>query len=272
MIYNRAFLPLIQKSTRLPFLILDKLHALLFKLIFGFLNFLLNKNIVSFHRMNSSSLSGEAHFPIEKSAPILFRRVDVNHLNGVVLSWFGNSGAPHVFGVTDLLLLEKDLVLLKEKISFTLLIVSDRDEQLSYFSHLPIDICFVPWSMDTVRAVLQKSDLVLIPNRRNEFSVCKSANRIVFSIMNNLPVIATTTKANEFFEGDIGRPGNWCELILEVLNNKQSWNSKVISAKQKIETHLSNERLADLWRDSMSLDVTAETAQINSKEHHASYV
>ena len=111
--------------------------------------------------------------------------------------WFGNHGAPYArFGIADLLDIQEPLEAIAREFAVELVVVSNR--LASYEQHikpLAIPSRFVEWSAQTLARELANASVVVVPNSRDAFSVCKSANRTATALMAGVPVAATSTPA-----------------------------------------------------------------------------
>ncbi|OQW71713.1 MAG: hypothetical protein BVN35_15360 [Proteobacteria bacterium ST_bin11] len=111
--------------------------------------------------------------------------------------WFGSHGADHAnFGMLDLLIIREELEKLACELPLELIVVSNNFSKFKqYISPMSIPTRYVEWTADSMTEYLQKADVVVIPNSLDEFSICKSANRTVLALSNNVPVVATSTPA-----------------------------------------------------------------------------
>jgi hypothetical protein len=66
---------------------------------------------------------------------------------------------------------------------------------------LPVPTEYLEWEPLKCAEWVQQSDVVIIPNRLNEFSRCKSPNRAVFALEKRVPVIATWTPGMTELDG-----------------------------------------------------------------------
>ena len=118
------------------------------------------------------------------------------------LIWFGHAGGGYGrFGLSDLVGIAPDLQLLAQRVKFTLIVVSnDRETYQRLVKPLPIDTRYVEWDSESIRQLIRTSDLTIVPNSRDPFAVCKSANRAVLSLSLGVPVVASRTPAMEVLE------------------------------------------------------------------------
>ncbi|URF03423.1 hypothetical protein [Cupriavidus campinensis] len=115
------------------------------------------------------------------------------------LLWFGNHGAVHGrFGMVDLVDIQADLERVAAECHVELVVVSNSVKKYAELIHpIRIPSRYVEWSSEAVQQELSRAAVVLVPNSRDPFSICKSANRTVLALQANVPVVATYTPALE---------------------------------------------------------------------------
>lgn len=115
--------------------------------------------------------------------------------NAAQLLWFGNHGAAYAeFGMLDLLRIKDELEATARETNVELVVVSNNLEKYqTYIQPMAIPSRYVEWSPASIDRELKRATVVLIPNSLDDFSICKSANRTVHALTNNLPVVATGT-------------------------------------------------------------------------------
>ncbi len=188
--------------------------------------------------------------------------VEFEQLQGPVLGWFGNCGSPGVFGISDLLILKNDLERLSKAKGSTLLVVTDNPLQLSLFSQLDLKICFVKWDLTTIYAAIQKMEIVLLPNRKNEFSICKSPNRAIFALLLGKPVVITSNQSNEFLNDCVLRAGDWYSAICDYLENPDKVADHVERSRKIILQTLSPDILGNKWFDELTSNETQQAFNV----------
>jgi hypothetical protein len=113
--------------------------------------------------------------------------------------WFGNHGASYAqFGMLDLLAIKNDLETVAKEFDVELVVVSNNyPKYVKHIQPLAIPNRYVEWSQDVISSCLASATLVVVPNSLDAFSLCKSANRTVLALQNDVPVVATPTPALE---------------------------------------------------------------------------
>lgn len=111
--------------------------------------------------------------------------------------WFGNHGSAHSdFGIQDLLYIREPLEKLATEFNLELIVVSNNLKKFNkYILPMAISTRYIEWSAHSLDKCLHDADVVVIPNNLDDFSICKSANRSVFALVRDLPVVATSTPA-----------------------------------------------------------------------------
>lgn len=111
--------------------------------------------------------------------------------------WFGTHGAAHAkFGMLDLLGIRGPLEQVAVEVPVELVVVSNNYQKYhDFIKPMAISSRYVEWSQDAMIEHLRAANVVIVPNSRDEFSLCKSANRTVMALSVGVPVVATYTPA-----------------------------------------------------------------------------
>jgi glycosyltransferase involved in cell wall biosynthesis len=111
--------------------------------------------------------------------------------------WFGQHGAPHAkFGMLDLLGIRDSLERIAAELPVELVVVSnDFQKYLKFIKPMAISSRYAEWNPHAMLKHLEVADVVIVPNSRDEFSLCKSANRTAMALTAGVPVVATRTSA-----------------------------------------------------------------------------
>lgn len=156
--------------------------------------------------------------------------------NAKKVIWFGNHGAKYAqFGILDLLPLRNSLEKAHTLTPIELVVISNnRDRFVKYIANFKCFTRYVEWSANAVESILQTGTVCLVPNSKDEFSICKSANRTVLSLNANVPVIATLTPGLKELESAIYCDDPYLGLI-ECLTQPAKAKEKVIQGKKLIK-------------------------------------
>jgi glycosyltransferase involved in cell wall biosynthesis len=106
--------------------------------------------------------------------------------------WFGNWGASHSnFGVASLLPAMRELRSVNKRIPLELVIVSNNEAIVdAAIRPFGVPVRYVAWSPEAVYAELDAADVALLTTGDDEFSVTKSANRVLQALSAGVPVVA----------------------------------------------------------------------------------
>lgn len=166
------------------------------------------------------------------------------------LIWFGHAGGGYGrFGLSDLVDIAPDLQLLAQRVKFTLIVVSnDRETYQRLVKPLPIDTRYVEWDSESIRQLIRTSDLTIVPNSRDPFAVCKSANRAVLSLSLGVPVVASRTPAMEVLESCV-MLDDWVEGSYRYLTDQNLVTEHLKQAQGVLEKEFGLDRIAGQWED-----------------------
>ncbi|MEP7729359.1 glycosyltransferase [Marinomonas primoryensis] len=162
--------------------------------------------------------------------------------------WFGNHGAAHAkFGMMDLLLIQTELESIANELSVELVVISNNVEK--YNKHiLPMVIPsrYIEWSAESMGQHFADADVVVIPSAKDDFSICKSANRTVLAMTNGVPVVATLTPALEDLRGAVIFD-DFDNGIRQYLTDKAFATSQVERGKAIIDQLYGQESIGNIW-------------------------
>jgi hypothetical protein len=113
--------------------------------------------------------------------------------------WFGRHGSFHSeFGMGLLKPVIEELELAHRDRPIELVVISNNRVRFDALTHgVNIFTRYEAWSNERVFFELSRADLFVMPSAADPFSVCKSANRAVLSLVNNVPVVATYLESLE---------------------------------------------------------------------------
>jgi glycosyltransferase involved in cell wall biosynthesis len=166
------------------------------------------------------------------------------------LIWFGHAGGDYgQFGLSDIVDLAPLLGQLARRIRFQLLVVSNsREAYERLVKPLPIDTRYVEWDSASIRESIRTSDVTIIPNSRDPFAICKSANRAVLSLSLGVPVVATRTPAMEILKECIVLD-DWVEGLYRYLTDPQLVEEHLGKAREMLNKEFGSAHIADQWQD-----------------------
>lgn len=164
------------------------------------------------------------------------------------LLWFGNHGATYAdFGMLDLLLIQNDLETIAKEYPVELVVVSNHQKKYEAFiKPFAIPSRYVEWSIQAAEKEMSNAKVVLIPNSRDAFSVCKSANRSVHALTRNRPVVATLTPGLEPLKGGIAFD-DFLGGLRRYLSDDKNILADVTQGKKLVEAFFSLPVISQCW-------------------------
>lgn len=113
--------------------------------------------------------------------------------------WFGRHGSFHSeFGMGLLKPVIEELESAHGDRPIELVVISNNRIRFDALTHgVKIFTRYEAWSSERVFFELSRADLFVMPSAADPFSVCKSANRAVLALANNVPVVATYLESLE---------------------------------------------------------------------------
>lgn len=109
------------------------------------------------------------------------------------LVWFGDQGGDWApVGLCDIAAMQPLLARLNREFPLHLSVISNnRRKYQRLFAQAGFPHCYLQWDAQTFPALLAQHDIVLIPASDNEFTACKTDNRVVSAFRAGLPVVAS---------------------------------------------------------------------------------
>jgi hypothetical protein len=173
------------------------------------------------------------------------------------LVWFGNAGSEREgYGLRDLATIVPVLESLARDIPFHLTVVSNSRE--AYERHVGaarFSVGYRPWTVDGREEALTSADVALIPATLNDFTRCKTSNRVVTALQSGLAVVASRVPSYQEFGGCI-RFDDWAANIATYLLDGQRRAADVIAGQQYIAERFPPEHLERQWTAALMSAVT----------------
>lgn len=192
-----------------------------------------------------TGLNGVNHHPAAEprtSAPIQLPA------DTAKIVWFGKHGT--TYGQAGMMLLAPLLSVL-ESVHKTrpveLVVISNSRKK---FNRLCDGVNFYTryerWNNQLVFEELARSDVFVMPTARDPFSMCKSANRAVLSLANNVPVVASYLEDLETLREAI-IVDDWKAGLEQYLFDPQARATDLAKSARIIEQHYSATAIAQKW-------------------------
>ncbi len=113
------------------------------------------------------------------------------------LVWFGIHGGDNAeYGMRDLNIIASAMNDLNREFPLSLTVISNSHAKFREISRsFKFPTTYMPWGGTTFFTALRRHELVLIPVTLNDFTRCKSNNRLALSLDQGLPVVASSVPA-----------------------------------------------------------------------------
>lgn len=170
--------------------------------------------------------------------------------------WFGNWGASHSnFGIASLLPAMRELRSVNKRIPLELVIVSSNEAMVdAALRPFGVPVRYVAWSPDAVYAELEAADVALLTTGDDDFSVTKSANRVLQALAAGVPVVArvdrqasSDTELEAFSDCVMTKVE---QGLLAYLGTERERNVAVaMAAAEKVIARYSPDKQAQIWLD-----------------------
>jgi glycosyltransferase involved in cell wall biosynthesis len=182
--------------------------------------------------------------------------------------WFGNAGATYArFGLVDLVALREPLIELAKRYHVRLTVVSNaREAFYSIARDWPFKFRYLDWAPGVTEACLRSSDVVVIPNSLDEFSICKSANRALLALHHNVPVVATRTPGLEAM-ADCLIFDDWAGGIERYITDENLRQLHCQRARVLVAETMSPHRIAMMWADLLNSCLSARGTPGSAGSH-----
>lgn len=166
------------------------------------------------------------------------------------LVWFGNHASPFGdAGLADLLRIRGILEELNREFPVYLSVISNSRESFqASFSDWSLPTLYFDWHPRLFEPVLRAHDVALIPVTANEFTVCKTDNRLVTSFAAGLPVVADSIPSYVPY-GTALRLGQWQDGLRGYLRDPQLRHQHVAEGRRLAAQLNDPQNIARQWRE-----------------------
>jgi len=165
-----------------------------------------------------------------------------------LLVWFGSHGGPYAdAGMTDLLRIQTTLEQAHRKSPLSLTVISNNEEKFQqHIQPFSIPTLYAAWNSANFDTLLQAHDISLIPINSNPFTICKTDNRVVTSLLHNLATVADEIPSYAPYHSTIGLD-EW-QSFLERYRDPAS-RIKDITVGKALALRLTNkDQIVTLWQ------------------------
>ena len=175
--------------------------------------------------------------------------------------WHGTAGqANPPTGLIDIQRVLPHLEDLNRTVPVSLTVISNsRPLFEQYVKDTTFPVRYVDWQLPTFPYHLKQNDVCIIPISLNGFTICKTNNRLVSSLLFGLPVIADPiTSYQEFQECVLF--GNWAENLRRYATDPALRHEHIEKAHRYIRSKYTPARLISQWSDLFNAVLKAEPA------------
>jgi hypothetical protein len=166
----------------------------------------------------------------------------------VRLVWHGQSGTEHLnSGVAPVGLLLPELEELHRRLPLSLTIVSNSAKAFRrHIAGARFHTRFVTWRAQTFAPVFAQHDICILPIEKNEFTICKTNNRAMTSLLLGVPVVAEEIPSYREFAQWM-RFGDWSRSITEYAERPDVAAAHVRAVQAHIARTYTEQRVIDQW-------------------------
>lgn len=164
------------------------------------------------------------------------------------LVWFGSHGNAFTeAGMLDLLRRREMLESLNRLQPVSLTVISNhRSKFAQHFGDWMFPTHYLEWDRLTFLAALRLHTISLIPAQLNDFTRCKSANRLILSLAHGLATVADPIPSYAEFSG-VSRLGDGEHGLAEYLTDAGVRKRDIDAGRQLIEARYSLTAIAAQW-------------------------
>lgn len=129
------------------------------------------------------------------------RKLTFKKKNLLKLVWYGSAGLDSPpFGMIDLEQTVPILEAISQQFPIQLTVISDSEEKYhKYLSKTSFSTRYFKWELTSFPRLFKENDICLIPINLNPFTICKSNNRLILSLLLGVPAIADKIPSYEEF-------------------------------------------------------------------------
>lgn len=162
--------------------------------------------------------------------------------------WYGNAGTENPpYGIIDLVKVLPFLEQLNQQISVNLSVISNSlDSFKHYTSATKIPIKYYQWQLSTFPYIFSQHDLCIIPISLNHLTRCKTNNRLVLSLLLDVPVIADKIPSYEEFS-EFVLFSDWENNLRKYAHNSLLRQQHIKQGKEYILAKYNQDRVTSQW-------------------------
>jgi|GEM_PF-6328620 len=171
--------------------------------------------------------------------------------------WFGASGGIHSnFGIASLLPAMPALRAVNQQIPIELVLVSNKEAAAdAVIRPFAVPTRYEPWSPETVYAELSRADAALLTTGDDDFSITKSANRLLQALSAGVPVVMADAAGQAVSDTDVAAFSDCMQTgaskgLLAYLGPEGEKNvAAAMTGAKKLIARYDAHKLTQLWLD-----------------------
>lgn len=162
--------------------------------------------------------------------------------------WYGHAGEDNPpFGLIDLPKILPALENLNSRLPLTLTVISNSEEAAKrYVQGVSFPFEYREWKERSFAYVFRSQDVCVIPVTLNPFTVCKTSNRLVLSLLHHVPVVADRVPSYEEFRSFV-LFDQWERSIYTYATDKELRNRHIRDGVEYIRKNYGPERVLRQW-------------------------
>jgi len=190
------------------------------------------------------------HSPPLNSAKRILHHWHARALAGSALRvvWFGSAGTENPpFGLIDTARIVPALERLHRSRPLRLTVISDSEPLFEkYLGGVGFPTAFCKWKAATFPYLLRTQDVCIVPIGLNPFTVCKTNNRPLLSLLSGVPVVADCIPSYEEFS-DFVLFGDYEDNLRRYADDASLRTAHVAAGRRFIEAKYAPEAIAAQW-------------------------
>lgn len=165
------------------------------------------------------------------------------------LVWFGIHGGDNAeYGMNDLKTIAATLNAINRRTPLSLSVISNSHAKYREVSRaFEFPVLYMPWGSSTFLMALRMHELAVIPVTVNEFTRCKSNNRLALSLDQGLPVVASSMPAYVEFSS-CAKLDDWEGGVTDYLASPAHAAGDVEAGRTLIRERYSIESIGRQWQ------------------------
>jgi hypothetical protein len=177
--------------------------------------------------------------------------------------WFGSHGSPNATaGMEDLRRIRQHLSAAARQRACELVVVSNKRETFENLrAKLDLPSRYRDWDERAFAEELAQADLVVVPVTANDFTLCKSNNRVATALWHGVPVLADRIPAYDELE-NFAVLDDWDAGFGAALAGDRALTERTEAGRDYVRAHFNGPVIARAWRGAI------ETAFVRAGASH----